>query len=371
MAKIRQLEVVIADVPTIRPHVLAMATMHSQAVVLVFLHRDDGIVGVGEATTIGGLAYGEESPESIRVNLETYFAPLLTGVDADDPAGAMALLGKHIVGNRFAKCAIETALFDGLGQARGVPVSELLGGRRVDRLPVAWTLASGNTEQDIAEGERVLAERRHRDFKLKIGKRSVTEDCDHVGAIARAFAGRATIRVDVNQCWSREQATEGIARLQDAGIALIEQPIGGTDVEGMRALCERFEVAIMADEALTGPDSAGRLAKERAADVFSLKITQSGGLVAAREVAAIGAGAGIALYGGTMLEGGVGTAASAHLFATLGDLAWGTELFGPLLMTEEVLEQPLTYRDFALEIPVGPGLGVTVDRAKLKRFERH
>lgn len=370
MAKIRQLEVVIADVPTIRPHVLAMATMHSQAVVLVFVHRDDGIVGVGEATTIGGLAYGEESPESIRINLETYFAPLLTGADADDPAAAMALLGKHIVGNRFAKCAVETALFDGLGQARGLPVSELLGGRRVDRLPIAWTLASGNTEQDIAEGERVLDERRHRDFKLKIGKRAVADDCAHVGAIARAFAGRASIRVDVNQYWSRTDAAEGIARLQDAGVTLIEQPIAGADVEGMHALCERFDVAIMADEALTGPDSARRFAKEQAADVFSLKITQSGGLVAAREVAAVGASAGIALYGGTMLEGGVGTVASAQLFATLGELVWGTELFGPLLMTEEVLEEPLTYRDFALELPTGPGLGITVDRVRLKRFER-
>ena len=92
MVRIEQIEVVIADIPTVRPHVLAMTTMHSQAVVLVFLRRSDGIFGVGEATTIGGLAYGEESPESIKVNIETYFAPILQSCDADDVAACMALL---------------------------------------------------------------------------------------------------------------------------------------------------------------------------------------------------------------------------------------------------------------------------------------
>lgn len=370
MARIRQIEVVIADVPTVRPHVLAMATMHSQAVVLVFIHRDDGLTGVGEATTIGGLAYGEESPEGIRLAIETYFAPLLIGADADRPATQMALLNRHIVGNRFAKCAIETALLDALGQARGLPLSELLGGRVVDHLPVAWTLASGNTDHDIAEGERVLAQALHRAFKLKIGKRAVADDCAHVAAIAAAFAGRAEVRVDVNQYWTRAQASDGIARLQDAGVVLIEQPLASDDVQGMKLLADRFDAAIMADEALTGPASAWRFAQAGAADVLSLKITQSGGLRAASAVATIAQAANISLYGGTMLEGGVGTAASAHLFACLPRLEWGTELFGPLLMTEEILEEPLVYRDFALELPTGPGLGVTVNREKLLRFAR-
>ncbi|WP_088308491.1 muconate/chloromuconate family cycloisomerase [Novosphingobium sp. B 225] len=371
MVRIEQVEVVIADIPTIRPHVLAMATMHSQAVVLVFLRRSDGIVGVGEATTIGGLAYGDESPESIKINIETYFAPILKSCDADDAASSMALLSRHIVGNRFAKCAVETALLDGLGQARGLPVSELLGGRRVDRLEVAWTLASGDTATDIEEGERVLEARRHRHFKLKIGKRDVAADCAHVGAIARAFEGRASVRVDVNQAWTRHQAEQGAALLQDSGVVLIEQPLAKADFEGMAELADRHEIAIMADEALTGPDSARQLAKARAGDAFSLKITQSGGLVPTLEVAAIAEAAKIALYGGTMLEGGIGTAASAHVFACLPDLVWYTELFGPLLMVEEFLTEPLIYQDFGLIVPQGPGLGVSVDRSKLDRFRRH
>ena len=370
MARIDTIEVIIADVPTIRPHVLAMATMATQSIVLVFLQRDDGITGVGEATTIGGLAYGEESPEGVKLAIETYFAPLLQTADADRPGEVMALLDRHIVGNRFAKCAVETALFDALGQRCGLPVSELLGGRRAETLPVAWTLASGDTARDVEEGEAVLAARRHNIFKLKIGKRGVAEDCAHAAAIARAFEGRASVRVDVNQHWTRAQAADGIARLQDAGVVLIEQPIAARDLAGMRDLCARFDCAIMADEALTGPASGWDFARAGAADVFSVKIAQSGGLTAARKLCAIGEVAHIALYGGTMLEGGVGTAASAQLFATVGAMEWGTELFGPLLLTEDILEEPLVYRDFALCVPSGPGLGVRVDRERLGRFAR-
>lgn len=367
---VRKVRVLLADVPTLRPHVLAMTTMQSQAVVLVEIERDDGISGWGEATTIGGLAYGEESPEGIRVAIANYFAPLIIGMDANRPAAIMDVLDQHIVGNRFARCAIETALLDGLGQACGLGLADLLGGRRLDVLPVAWTLASGNTAADIDEAEAMLAARRHGTFKLKIGKRGVAEDCAHVGQIARALAGRATIRVDVNQRWTRADATRGIALLQDHGVVLIEQPIRADDVEGLAALCQRFDVAIMADEALSGPASAWRFAGAQAADAFSLKINQSGGLLAARSVATIAEAAGIALYGGTMLEGGVGTAAAAHLFAALPPMEWGTELFGPLLLDAEILEEPLTYRDFGLVVPEGPGLGVRPDRDRLKHFLR-
>ncbi len=117
-----------------------------------------------------------------------------------------------------------------------------------------------------------------------------------------------------------------------------------------------FPSALMADEVLNGPETAFDLAVGRGADVFAIKIEQSGGLFEAQRVAAIADAAGIDLYGGTMLEGAVSTAASAHLFATFNNLAWGTELFGPLLLTEEILREPLDYSDFELTVPRGRGL---------------
>ena len=367
---ILSIETILADVPTIRAHKMSVATMKSQTLVLVRVRCADGIEGWGEATTIGGLNYGEESPESIKTNIDTHIAPLLVGMEASGVAMAMAKVRKTIQGNRFAKCAIETALLDAQGQRLGVPLSELLGGRVRDALPVAWTLASGDTAQDIAEAQQMLELRRHRIFKLKIGSRSVADDVSHVLAIKRALGDAASVRVDVNQAWSELDAMRGIAALQDGGVDLIEQPVRADNTAALGRLAARFDVAIMADEALHGPGDAFRLACAGSADVYAVKITQSGGLIPAQQVATVAQLAGIGLYGGTMLEGSIGTAASAHLCATFADLSWDTELFGPLLLTQEILRQPLVYRDFMLQVPTGPGLGVQIDTDKLRRLAR-
>jgi muconate cycloisomerase len=367
---IQHIETFLLDVPTIRPHKLSVATMNTQTLVLVRVRCADGIQGWGEATTIGGLNYGEESPESIKVNIDTHIAPLLLGMDASQPAKAMAKIRKIIQGNRFAKCALETALLDAQARRLNIPLSELLGGRVRDALPVAWTLASGDTARDIAEAEHMLEIRRHRIFKLKIGLRSVDDDVRHVLAIKRALGDRASVRVDVNQAWRESDAVRGIAKLEEGGIDLIEQPVKAHDTAALARLKRRFDVAIMADEALHGPDDAMALARADAAGVFAVKITQSGGLMPALEVATVARLSGVGLYGGTMLEGGIGTAATAHVCSTFADLAWDTELFGPLLLTQEVLREPLVYRDFMLEVPTGPGLGVDIDTDKLRSLQR-
>ena len=370
MLKIETVESCLVDLPTIRPHVLAMATMMRQTVCIVRIRCSDGVVGIGEATTIGGMSYGPESPETIKLAIDTYFAPLLLESNPSRPAMIMAALNKAIVGNHFAKCAIETALLDATGKRLGLPVSELLGGRRRDQLPVAWTLASGDTGRDIEEAEQMLAARRHRIFKLKIGKRAVAADVAHVAEIKAALGDRASVRVDVNQAWDEPTAARGLAMLEAAGCDLVEQPVAAHLRGAMARLARQFTIPVMADEALTGPASAFPFAAEAAADVFAVKIQQSGGLFAAAAVGAIAEAAGIGLYGGTMLEAGVGTAASAHVFSTFASLSFQTELFGPLLLTEEILAEPLTYADFCLKVPSGPGLGVTLDEDKVAFFRR-
>ncbi len=370
MAHIERIDTFIVDLPTIRPHVLSMTTLHRQTLTLVRIRCSDGLTGIGEATTIGGLAYGDESPEGVKVAIDTYFAPLLQGCDATRPALAMRRVAASVVGNHFAKCAVETALLDAQGQRAGLPVSELLGGRLRDSLPVLWTLASGDTAKDIDEAEAMLEQRRHNAFKLKIGKREVAEDVAHVAAIKRALGDRASIRVDVNMAWTETAARRGVAMLADAGVDLVEQPIARHNRAGMARLAARSPIPIMADEALRGPEDAYDFAARAAADVFAVKIAQSGGLFAAKRVQAVADAAGVALYGGTMLEAGVATIASAHVFSTFPELAYGTELFGPLLLTEEILQAPLGYGDYSLKLPLGPGLGVALDEDKVAFFRR-
>lgn len=367
---IDRIDTLILDIPTIRGHVLSMATMRTQTAVLVRIRFSDGSEGLGEGTTIGGLSYGPESPESIRSAIDTYLAPALIGRAADDVNGGVQLMDHVARGNRIAKTALEIALWDGLGKRLGVSVAQLFGGAVHTRLPVAWTLASGNSDTDIAEAEQMIATGRHRIFKLKIGKRAVADDVAHVARIKSALGDAASIRVDVNQTWTLTDARRGLPALQDAGCELVEQPVAARSLNAMAELTRSHAIAVMADEALNGPEDSLAVAAKGAADVFAVKIAQSGGLKRAAEVVAIGQAAGLGLYGGTMLETGLSTAAALQLFATVERLDWGTELFGPLLLTADILAQPIIYRDFHVEVPTGPGIGVALDPDKIEFYRR-
>ena len=370
VTKIDQIETMILDIPTIRGHVLSMATMRVQTAVLVLIRYSDGSEGIGEGTTIGGLSYGPESPEGIKSAIDTYIAPVLAGRDADNVNGAIQLIDRLVKGNRIAKAAVEIALWDGLGKRLGVPVSQLFGGAVHEKLPVAWTLASGNSETDIAEAHEMIETRRHNIFKLKIGKRNVRDDVAHVARIKEAVGDAASVRVDINTAWSLQDARWGLKGLQEAGCELVEQPVPARYRKALAELTAGYEIAVMADEALNGPEDALEVAASKAADVFAVKVAQSGGLKRASEVIAIGQAAGLGLYGGTMLETGLGTAAALQLFATIETLQWGTEFFGPLLLTEDILANPIVYSDFCVEIPRGPGIGATLDPDKINFFRR-
>ena len=150
----------------------------------------------------------------------------------------------------------------------------------------------------------------------------------------------------------------------------MEQPLPVANIEGMRRLTERFATTIMADEPIETVEDALAFVRANAADAFSLKLSKHGGLNNTRKVAAVAEAAGLSLFGGTMLESGVGTAASAQLFSTLPSLQWGCQLFGPLLFKDDIAATRPVYRDFQLIVPQGPGFGVTVDEEKLAFYRR-
>lgn len=369
-AVIHSIETLLVDLPTIRPHKLSMTTMACQTMVIVRMRHSDGIEGLGEGTTIGGLAYGPESPESIKRNIDTYLAPLLVGQPSDNLNALRARMARHARGNTIAKSALETALLDAQGKRLGLPVAALLGGARQQHLPVLWTLASGDTAKDIDEALLRLEQRRHGDFKLKIGAHSVAHDVRHVAAIKQALGDRAGVRVDVNQAWDEATAVRGIQALQDAGIELIEQALPAREHAGLIRLANRFNVPMLADEAVQDARDGFDLACAGFSGAFALKIAKSGGLQGVLELAHVAQAAGIGLYGGTLLEGTIGTAASLHAWATLPEMAWGTEMFGPLLLKDDIVAEPLQYHEFGVDLPSGPGLGIALDEDKLAHYSR-
>ncbi|GAA6184921.1 muconate/chloromuconate family cycloisomerase [Aliiglaciecola sp. NS0011-25] len=370
MSKIASINTFIVDIPTIRPHKLSMTSMSVQSMVIVRIRDNNGLEGIGEGTTIGGLAYGPESPESIQTNIDKYFSPLIINQPASNINVLMQMLNQSIRGNYIAKSAVETALLDLKGKQLGVPVSDLLGGACHDKVDCLWVLASGNTEKDIEEAKAMIAQKRHCHFKMKIGARALEADIEHVIAVKKALGSNISIRVDVNQAWNEVTAVKGMAALQDAGIDLVEQPTPAKDFATLVRLSEKFNIPILADESIADKQDAYILAKQGFAGSVALKIAKAGGLKGALDVATLCSAAGIDVYGGTLLEGSIGTAAALHAWSTIPNMQFGTEMFGPLLLKDDFIKNPLQYRDFGVEIPTLPGLGLEIDEDKFTHYMR-
>ena len=369
---IERIEARILDIPTIRPHKLSFGSISRQSPVIVQLWLANGACGFGEAATIGGPSWNEESPEGIEHAISAYLAPALLGQDGACFEVALSRMDAACKGNAFAKSAVEMALIDAVARSLNLPAWQLLGGKRHQSLPLAWTLASGDVARDLEEAQLRLEQKRHRIFKMKIGARSPEQDVAHVSQIARGLAGQATLTVDVNQAWDGSTARRYLPQLIDAGVTLIEQPVARWNVEALKTLTATLgdRASIMADETVCTPQDAMLLARAQACHVFSLKVAKHGGLLRTRQVAAVADAADIGWYGGTMLETSIGSAAAAHLFSTLGTQHHGCELFGPQLLVDDLVTERMAIRDFELQLPDGPGFGVEVDMAQLHRFDR-
>jgi len=361
----------IVDVPTVRRHELSSLSVTAQSYVIVELRLANGVEGIGEAATLGGPRWSEESVESIKATIDAYLVPTLIGTPADRFQAARIRMDQAAKRNNAAKAAIESALFDAVGKTLGVPAVQLLGGAVRESIPVLWTLASGDPAQEIEEAEKKLSARLHDTFKVKIGARSPEADVMRLRRLADALAGRASLIVDANQAWDETTAMRWLPVLAELGVRLVEQPLPAWNLAGMARLRARSTVPLMADECVFSAHEMLDVARAGAADVVSLKLVKHGGLLATRDVAAVAEAAGIGLYGGCLLESSIGAAAHLQVFAGLRELAWGCEHFGPQILVDDLVEEPLRFTDFRIHLPAGPGLGVTLDRGKLRYYARN
>lgn len=368
--RITSIHTVLLDIPLIRPHRVAVTSIEHQSVLVVRLRTSDGVEGIGEAVVPGGPWWGGESIEGVQSLIERYMTPLLLGRDASSVQHLAQLLDEAFSGARFAKAALEMALWDARGKALNVPLYELFGGLSRQEIAVTWAIGAVPAEAVLAEIEDKLASSAHASFKLKMGAEAPDTDVARITAVADRLAGRTSLRVDLNGAWDELTATRWLPHLQQAGIEVIEQPLPAWNIAGAAALSDRLTVAIMADESLLTPQDAARLIRGRAADLFSVKVAKSGGLAAVQRIAGIAQTAGIACHGGTTIETSVGTAASAHLFCALPAVTAGSELFGPLLLGDDIVDTPVHYQAGFLRPPAGPGLGVTLDETKIAKYAR-
>jgi len=367
---IESVETVIVDLPLVRLQRFAAIGATSQSLVYIFVRTKDGIEGVGESSTPSGPWWGGEAPETIKVMIDTYLAPIMIGEDVFNIDQIMAKLDNVAYGNAFAKAGIEMAMLDIQGKALNQPVYNLLGGKVRDSLPISWPLATGEAKLEIAEAEEKLAARLHNIFKLKMGALDPATDVKRACEVASALRDHASIRADVNERWDEETVSWAVPRMVNAGIEMIEQPLPRWNLAAASRLTESLNVPHMLDESICTPQDMLAIAASNAGSLISLKIMKSKGIRPTKTIADMSLAAGIPLFMGTFLEPSYGAGANMQLCATLADLPYGGELAGGLLVAEDVCKVPADYHDFELHLQAGVGMGVEIDPEKLRSFRR-
>ena len=366
---IADVRVVLADIPVKRPHKMSFTTLEAVNFAFVRAETRGGLVGWGEAACLGGPTWSEESSESVQSVIDRYVAPWLVGRDAAQIEMLRREMARRVQGNPFARAAVEMALWDLNGRALGVPVHRLLGGRVRDRVPLSWSLAVTSPEAEIEEAREKVA-RGHRIFKIKTAAHPVAHDVERVRRIREAVGPDVSLRVDANQGWDRPTALAAIRALEPYGLDFVEQPVPRWDLDGMAEIARRVSVPVMADESCGSPHEALAIARLGGVSILALKLTKSAGILGTMAIARIAEAAGMSCYVGCMIETSLGTAAYLQVALAAAPVTWGCELFGPLLLTADVVHRPVQYADGAILALEGPGLGVDVDEAALKECTR-
>lgn len=367
-ARISSAQVFEVEAPFVTPYGLSKAygTLATTRAVLIKLTDVDGCIGWGEANPMQ--PFTAESPREAAVVLRDVLLPLVMREARPDPARVDLLLDAQRDDHLCARGAVSMALLDLLGKRLGTPVATLLGGAVRSSLPVLWPIGTGSAEDDA----RVIEHRAVQGFTtfmLKMGAASVAEEIRRVADLARRYGDRFKFIADANQGWTRAEAAEFLSGVAGAPIAFVEQPVGKSDIDGMAALAKASPFPISADESLTGLQEAARLASLGAAQVFSIKSSKNGGPLRAQQIATLARAFGIGCYMNSMLEFGITQAASLQHALTVPNLVDAGHAF---MSTLRLDGDPTDFSDLVngglVREPDRPGLGVTVDEARVQRL---
>jgi len=370
--KIKRIETLAVSLPMVKPLKMAFEEVKSAENVLARVETDDGVVGwggAGAAPTMTG-----ETVASMAAAVR-YLAPKLEGMplaSVEDIAAAMKRAGNYLFGNLSAKSVIEIALHDALGRAAGRPAHDLLGGKRRDRVAILRMVGTGKgLAADTDDALRAKAEG-HVAFKIKVGVADPREDAERTRAICEALDGngRFLICADANQGWTREQAIAYVTAVADTALSFFEQPVDAHDLEGMAAVARASRVPVCCDEGLHSLDDLRRHHETGAAGGFSLKTIKLGGMRPLMDAGLLCEKLGMKVnLASKMAETGINTAGLLHLAAALPAVDWGTG-FSTQYLVDDILKTPFDFTGGHVSVPQGPGLGIEVDEAKLRRYAR-
>jgi L-alanine-DL-glutamate epimerase-like enolase superfamily enzyme len=310
-------------------------------------------------------------------------APFFVGRDARDLAALVEGVYREgsnykLAGLAFWCCVgwLEVCLMDLLGRAAGVSVAEILGGARRRAIPVYLSSLTRETtpEQEVEWLRRRLAETGARAVKIKVGGRigrpePVAGRTERLVPLARkTFGDAVTIYADANGSYDVRRGVE-VGRLLEAhGVAIYEEPCPFEEYEDTKRVADALtRVKVAGGEQDTSLARWRWITANRMVDVAQPDIYYNGGFLRTWEVARMAAARGIGVAPHNPKAG----AEQAHLLqfaAAAPNLEGFQEVRGERPKRAATWYEPLIeIKDGALEVPAGPGLGVTIDPDVLRR----
>lgn len=349
---LKQLEICKVDIPLNKPFKTALRTLETVTSVQVKIMTDEGLVGYGAASptvVITGDTCGsiESAVEEIWMRIE--------GRGLDDWDGLMRTVHSGIIGNTSAKAAVDIALHDLRAKYFGLPLHKLLGGAK-DHLESDMTISLDTPEIMASDAESAVS-RGFKALKIKLGN-DAHMDISRMKAIHDIVGGKAAIRLDANQGWSRKEAVKTVLQMLDAGIdiQLVEQPVKAQDFEGMKFVTDHLPVPILADESVFSYKDAVKLIQMGAADYINIKLMKTGGIEPAMRIASLAEEYGVKCMIGCMMEGPIGISAAVHFGCARAQVSLA-DLDVPS-MYKERLNCGFMSTGGTLSLVEGPGLGL-------------
>lgn len=318
---------------------------------VVRVDTDAGLTGYGEFCPLGPFylpAYAEGARAGIRE-----LGPHLLGEDPLSLDQLNRRMDAALKGHPYVKSAIDIACWDILGQATGLPVSCLLGGRYGEDF-VLYRAISQDTPQAMASRVAGYRAEGYRRFQLKVGG-DPDVDIDRIHAVAEQLAPGDRLVADANTGWLMHDALRVARAVRDVDV-YIEQPC--LSYEECLAVRRRIDHPFVLDESIDGLDVLLRARADQAMDVVNIKIGKLGGLTRARQVRDLCMAMGVAMTIEDSWGGDIATAAIAHLaHSTPRELLFTSTDFNSYVTVSTAEGAPRRV-DGRLAASLAPGLGI-------------
>ncbi len=273
---------------------------------VVSVETDDGVTGWGEVCPLGP-AYLPAYAQGVRTGLAA-LGPQLLGEDPRQLERLNRRMEAALKGHSYVKSALDIACWDVLGQAAGLPVCVLLGGRYGEDFGLYRAISQ---EAPEAMAGRVAGYRAegYRRFQLKVGGDPDT-DIERIQAVAAKLQTGDKLIADANTGWLMHEAMRVVDAVRDVDV-YVEQPC--LSYEECLSIRRHTHRPFVLDEVVDGIDMLVRAKADRACDVVNIKISKFGGLTRARQARDLCVALGIAMTIEDSWGGDIVTAAIAHL----------------------------------------------------------